>query len=270
MDRTEYEIQHQKDLEYIKNFRLIDDDFMKKVFEDKECVQLVLQIIMEIPDLIVTEVNTEYEVNNLYGRSVRLDVHAMDSGGKEYDIEIQRRDKGASSMRARYNSSIMDTNALAAGAEFSELPETYVIFITENDVLKKNLPIYHIERVITETGELFDDKAHIIYVNNEIQDNTPLGKLMQDFVCKNADDMHYKVLAERVRDYKESEGGLNNMCRAMEEMRAEAEARGRAEGEAIGRADGEAIGIEKIMAVLRSSGVDEETLRAAAERVAKM
>lgn len=44
--------------------------------------------------------------------------------------------------------------------------------------MKKALPIYHIERVIMETGELFDDKSHIIYVNNEIKDNTPLGMLM--------------------------------------------------------------------------------------------
>lgn len=44
--------------------------------------------------------------------------------------------------------------------------------------MKKALPIYHIERVIMETGELFDDKSHIIYVNNEIKDDTPLGMLM--------------------------------------------------------------------------------------------
>ncbi|MCH5213287.1 MAG: PD-(D/E)XK nuclease family transposase, partial [Oscillospiraceae bacterium] len=258
MDKTEYEIQHQKDLEYIKNFRLIDDDFMKKVFEDKECVQLTLRIIMDKPDLIVTEVHTEYEVTNLYGRSVRLDVHATDNAGKEYDIEIQRRDRGASSLRARYNSSIMDTNALEAGEDFTDLPETYVIFITENDVLKRNLPIYHIERVIRETGELFDDKAHIIYVNNEIQDDTPLGLLMRDFVCKNADDMHYDVLAERVRNYKEDEGGLTSMCRAMEEMRAEAEARGKAEGIAEGKAEGKAEGIEKMIELLRERGLQRK------------
>ena len=101
---------------------------------------------------------------------------------------------------------------------------------------------------------------------------------MQDFVCKNADDMHYKVLAERVRDYKENEGGLRSMCRAMEEMRAEAEARGVAIGEARGvaigeargRTEGEARGIEKILEALRSSGFDEETLKAAAERAANM
>lgn len=115
---------------------------------------------------------------------------------------------------------------------------------------------------IISIGELFDDKAHIIYVNNEIQDDTPLGLLMRDFVCKNADDMHYDVLAKRVRNYKEDEGGLTSMCRAMEEMRAEAEARGKAEGIAEGKAEG----IEKMIELLRESGVDEAALQAAAER----
>ena len=45
------------------------------------------------------------------------------------------------------------------------MPETYIIFITSNDVLKGGLPIYTIERTIQETGALFKDKAHIVYVN---------------------------------------------------------------------------------------------------------
>ena len=78
--------------------------------------------------------------------------------------------------------------------EFEELPETYVIFITENDVLGGNRPIYHINRIIEETGKAFDDGAHIIYVNGEYQDDSPLGLLMHDFSCKNPADMHYKLL----------------------------------------------------------------------------
>ena len=39
-----------------------------------------------------------------------------------------------------------------------------MIFITENDVLKSGLPIYHIDRIVQETGEPFGDEAHIIYV----------------------------------------------------------------------------------------------------------
>ena len=48
---------------------------------------------------------------------------------------------------------------------YDALTETYVIFITENDVLKSGLPIYHIDRIVQETGEPFGDEAHIIYVN---------------------------------------------------------------------------------------------------------
>ena len=33
------------------------------------------------------------------------------------------------------------------------MPETYIIFITSNDVLKGGLPVYTIERTIQETGE---------------------------------------------------------------------------------------------------------------------
>ncbi|MFR8247953.1 MAG: hypothetical protein ACLVAT_01220 [Lachnospiraceae bacterium] len=31
------------------------------------------------------------------------------------------------------------------------------------------LPIYTIERTVQETGKLFDDKAHIVYVNGDLQ-----------------------------------------------------------------------------------------------------
>ena len=108
------------------------------------------------------------------------------------------------------------------------MPETYVIFITENDVLNRDLPINHIERVIPETGERFDDNSHIIYVNSRKKDkNTSLGRLMHDFACKNANDMYYTTLADKVRYYKENQEGVDNMCKAMEEMRAEAAAKER-------------------------------------------
>lgn len=203
----------------IKEFRLLDDDFMTKVFEDDyECIELLLHIIMDKPDLIVKEVRTQYSIKNLLGRSVRLDIYAVDAKGKKYNIEVQRDDKGGSVKRARYNSSIIDTNALIQGASFEDLPETYVIFITENDVIGDNQPIYHIERVIEETGKKFGDEAHIIYVNGSYQDDTPLGMLMHDFSCTNPDNMHYKLLADKTRYFKEDEKGVASMCKIMEEL----------------------------------------------------
>lgn len=94
----------------------------------------------------------------MLGHSVRLDIHAVDSAEKKYNIEIQREDKGAGSKRARYNSSVMDANSLKSGADFDDLPETYVIFITENDVMGGSEPIYHVDRIVKETGKPFNDK----------------------------------------------------------------------------------------------------------------
>lgn len=90
-----------------------------------------------------------------------------------------------------------------------------------NDVLKSDLPIYHIDRVVRETGEYFGDDAHIVYVNAEIRDNSALGKLMHDFFCKDSRDMEYKVLAERVHFFKKDQEGVTTMCKAMEDMRKE-------------------------------------------------
>lgn len=73
-------------------------------------------------------------------------VLATDSTGRKYDIEVQRADKGAGRKRARYNSSMLDVNTLHKNTDFDELPETYVIFITENDVLGRGLPVYCVER----------------------------------------------------------------------------------------------------------------------------
>lgn len=98
----------------------------------------------------------------------------------------------------------------------------YVIFITENDVLGGDHPIYHIDRAIKETGALFGDESHIIYVNSQIKDDTVLGRLMHDFSCTKAENMYYQILADRVCYFKEDAKGVAIMCKVMEDMRNEA------------------------------------------------
>lgn len=219
---TVAEQKHEEDLQRIRGFRLLDDDFMTKCFDGNiECTELVLRIVLDMPDLEVLEVHTQYNEKNLQGRSVRLDVYASDSRGRKFNIEIQRNDKGAGVKRARYNSSVMDVNILDVGEEFEKLPETYVIFITENDVLGRNKPLYPIERcmVLDDETVSFGDGSHILYVNGAYRSETPLGKLMHDFSCTNPSDMNYKELADRARYFKEDKEGIAAMCKTMEDMR---------------------------------------------------
>ena len=211
---------YQEDLQRLRGFRLMDDDFLTKCFEgNTECIELVLRIVLDMSDLNVLDVRTQVFVENLLNRSVRLDVLATDSAGRKFNIEIQRADKGAGRKRARYNSSMMDANLLKKGEDFDNLPETYVVFITENDVIGKGFPLYQIERSILETGERFEDGTHILYVNGAYRDESPIGKLMHDFSCTDPSDMYYDVLADRVKFFKENKEGIAVMCKAMEDMR---------------------------------------------------
>lgn len=204
----------------IQKMRLLDDNFMSAFFEDNiEGTQFVLQTVMEKKDLKVQQVVSQRELKNVYGRSVTLDVYATDDNGKQYDIEIQRADHGADVQRARYHQSIMDTNHLPAGADPKLLPEVYVIFFTEHDVRKKGLPIYHIERFIKETGELFDDGEHIIYVNGAYEgEDSALGSLIADFREADPAKIRNQSLAKRMKYLKESEEGVRHMCRLVEEI----------------------------------------------------
>ena len=77
-------------LNIIENFRLMDDTFMSKVFEDKACAELLLRVILNRDDLTVVKVVSQFELKNLQGRSARLDIYAVDEHGKQYDVEVQR------------------------------------------------------------------------------------------------------------------------------------------------------------------------------------
>ena len=211
-----------EDLRRIQSLRLLDDDFMNKVFEDKACAEFLLQIILERTDLTVQKVHSQHNLKNLQGRSVRLDILATDEAGRVYNIEVQRSDKGAGAKRARYNSSLIDANITEPGDNYENLNETYVIFITEHDVLKAGQPIYHIDRMIQETSASFGDGSHILYVNAQIKDNTALGQLMHDFACTKAEEMHYPILAKRVRYFEEEQEGVATMSRIFEEIKREA------------------------------------------------
>lgn len=222
----DFEKKHREDLQRLRGFRLLDDDFMTKVFEDISCAELLLRIILNDEGIRVLEAHSQRGIKNLQGRSVKLDILAVDSHNRVFNVEVQRSDRGAGAKRARYNSALIDANVTEPGDQYEDLNETFVIFITENDVMKAGLPIYHIDRVVRETGKLFEDEEHIIYVNSQIKDETKLGRLMHDFSCTDAKDMYNKVLADRVRYFKEDERGVEIMCREMEIMRNQAHEEG--------------------------------------------
>ena len=165
MNKENITEKHIQDMERIKEMRLIDDIFMSKVFEDRACAEVLLRAILKKNDLKVKNVNVQYDIKNLQGRSVRLDILAEDEIGKIYDIEVQRSNTGADAKRARYNSSLLDANITEPGDTYKKLAETYVIFITESDVFKAGKAVYHGRAELDAAGfiraEENDKRTHI-------------------------------------------------------------------------------------------------------------
>ena len=184
--------------EYIATYQnrtIMDDTLGSKILDDEATLSEVLSIIVE-KSLQVVRKEMQKTIQNLQGRGIRLDVLAKDEEGKLYNIEVQRDDRGATARRARCNGAIIDSNFLPKGEDFGKLLEAYVIFITENDVLKGDYQAYHIERMVKETGKPFDDGLHIIYVNASKQEDSDMGRLVHDLTCADPDLMYSTMLAE--------------------------------------------------------------------------
>ena len=207
----------------IREFRFMDDAFMQVCFaSDTDCLQEVLRIILDMPDLEVLSVRTQEPLKNLRGRSLSLDVLARDSAGRLYNLEVQRKD--VDPRRGRLHGAMVDSGALEAGADFADLPDSYVIFIMERDPFGRNLPLYHFERFMPEIGLPLNDGSHIIYVNGEIRGRqTKLAQLMHDFFCADPDDMYLEPLARVARRFKQDEEGVRKMGSVVEDIRMELE-----------------------------------------------
>ena len=236
---------NEKYLEVLNKLRPIDDTFMRMIFRDHQCVELLLKIIFG-EQFSLKRFETQEDHKQVVSRAVELDIVVYTHEGAEIGIKVEKSKDNASPLRARYHASVLDCDLSYPKEKWKEFPEIYVVFICEEDVLKTNELINHIQRYMIN-GMVFQDKLHIIYLNASMQDETALGKLMHDMLCNDPDDMYYEVLRKRVSYFKKQEGGKKTMCEALEELITEAKNEGRKEGEDIGEKHGRIASVIDIL-----------------------
>lgn len=199
----------------------IDDVLFQKLVESEVFCEELLRIILELPDLEVIKSEPQKNLRNIQGRSVILDALCTSKEQKYFNIEVQKADNDDHQRRVRYNGSNMDTYITETGVKFSELPDAYVIYISKFDFYKKGKTIYHIDRVIRETGDVVDNGFYEIYVNTAIDDGSDIAGLMQLFVKSDlVSDKRYPEFCKQVRYFKE-EKGREDMCDAVEKYAQE-------------------------------------------------
>ncbi len=171
---------------------------------------------------MVTSVITQSDERNIYGRSVRLDALCQLGNGTKCNIEVQRSNNDNHLKRARFNAASITVRDSDPGINFEEILELYIVYISEFDFLKGNKTIYHVEKVLRETGEIIEDGLHEIFVNTVIDDGTDIAELMACFTKKEVKNPKFPALSSEVKRLKETEGGVQAVCEIMKQYEQKA------------------------------------------------
>ena len=201
----------------VQNLNVMDDDFFQKVMEESEVCEEMLQTILQDKNLRVVESQPQKFLRNCGRRSVQLDLLCKSSDDRYFNVEVQKSDRDDHQRRVRYNGSNLDTFVTEKGISFREIPEVYVIYLAKFDIFHGNCSVYHIDRVVRETGEVVDNGFHEIYTNAGQDDGSQIAKLMQYMVNTKGECPEFPKLSKRVKYFKEKQEGVNHMCEAVEE-----------------------------------------------------
>ena len=167
----------------------ITDDFMFcKVMSDPDICKELLEILLhiKIERLEFQEPQKSFKLTS-ESRGIRLDVYVKDSN-RVFDIELQTTNERNLELRTRYYQGVMDISELEKGEFFSNMKESYIIFICMFDPFGADMPIYTVKQTFKENEKLiFDDKTHKIFYNVnafEKLSNDVETKAFLEYLCK--------------------------------------------------------------------------------------
>lgn len=140
------------------------------VMKHREAYQNTLSIILEESDIQLREVKVEQVILNKSGRrAIRLDAWALSTDERQFDMEMQNRaNQDSLPKRSRFYQGLMDTPVLKSGKKtrYKYLPSTTIIFITQDDIFKKDLAKYTFTEQCEEVkGLKLEDGTTKIFLN---------------------------------------------------------------------------------------------------------
>ena len=185
-------------------FNLSDFALFLSVMKVKEAYRDVLSIILDEYDLKLKEVKAEQVILNRSGkRAIRLDAWALDRKNRQFDMEMQNdADSGNIKKRARFYQGLIDTPILKSGKKtrYRHLPSTIIIFITQEDIFRKDLAKYTFSEQCEEVpGLALGDGTKKIFLNMASKNGRPeLVSLLQYMKNTDLDNPNISVKDERI------------------------------------------------------------------------
>jgi predicted transposase/invertase (TIGR01784 family) len=204
-------------------------------------------------------------------KGVRFDVYFEDED-TIYDIEMQTTMRHNIPRRSRYYQGVADINQIRSGTDYSELKNSYIIFISTFDMFGLGLPIYTFSNVCSENKALaLDDGTFKVFINatsrqtNISQDlRNFLDYLLSGLPCSELTDRIENKLG-RARINQDWEVSYMTLEDKYKEMFEDGKEEGLAEGEAKGRQEGEATARQTLVSSLYRNGLSVAEIVALAE-----
>jgi len=224
----------QKFKEYVQKLNPIDDIIFRKMAENREFCEEILRTFLQDYQLKVLNNKSQYAITNIERRSVILDAYCELKDGRRVNIEVQNADNVNHQKRVRYNGAVITTNIADPGIKFEFVPDVCVVFISRFDIFKGKLPLYHVDRVIRETGEVINNGFEEVYVNSVVDNGSDVSQLMKVFTEGDCYNDKFPKTSSIKRRYKETEGGIREMSGLIEQLKLEWISEGEKRGEKIG------------------------------------
>ena len=254
----------------------IKDNFMfGAVMMDEDNCKGLLERVLEIQ---IDRVDVSKEKSIVYHpeyKGVRLDVYAKDEKQTRYNVEMQVERKPALGKRSRYYQSQMDMEMLLTGEDYTELPNTYVIFICDFDPFGKDKYRYTFRTTCQESENVdLEDGRTTVFLNTRGKNESEVPGELVTFLQymkedlegseKEFHDPYVEQLQKFIRNVKgsrEMEERFMIFEEMLKEERAEGFAKGREEGREEGLQEGRSTLKETLLLFLQSFGdIPDEVL----------
>ncbi|MBR7064459.1 MAG: Rpn family recombination-promoting nuclease/putative transposase, partial [Treponema sp.] len=153
-------------IEKWENLPITNDYIFCKIFEDAELCKEMIEILLDIKiDHVEFPESQKHLKSSFLSKSIRLDVFVQDEE-RVFDVEIQVASRPDLALRTRYYHSNMDTCLMQSGMVYSDLKESYVIFLCLFDPIGKGLPMYDFATVEKNHPDIIlNDKRHTVLYN---------------------------------------------------------------------------------------------------------
>lgn len=227
----------------LKELTLKDNFMFGAVMSVEENCRRFLEMVLQFP---IERVEVSKEKSMIYHpeyKGVRLDIYAKDENNTHYNVEMQAVNQSALGKRARYYHSQIDMELLFSGADYSELPNAYVIFICDFDPFGEEKYCYTFEQRCLESQTIpVKDGCRSIFLSTQGKNpqDVPVSLVkFLDYVRadlsesqKDFEDDYIDILQQSVRDIKESRG-MEERFMQWELLLRDERVAGRAEGRAL-------------------------------------